>query len=273
MSLPDRRWRPLRPWRAEREWSRLLVLCAILIAQAAPAAAQSGWSSAHLENWGFYQRNENDSGQWKYEPRLYIPFRLDSGATFTQRIDVPMIYTNDSGPGNPSGGWSGGFGDMFIEEILESRDLAPNFRLKASVRFVFPTGKQSPFGASQYQWAPAGGFVYALPDLWRGVTLQPYVRYFSGFSPTHDNVKEKRTLDLYPAATFGLGGDWSLLLYPDNPITYNEQNGTWFVPLDLMLARKIDSTVEAGIGGAWKLGHPSDPSYRYIIDARLIVHF
>lgn len=45
------------------------------------------------------------------------------------------------------------------------------------------------------------------------------------------------------------------------------------MPLELTLARKIDSTFEAGIGGAWKLGHPSDPSYRYIIDARLIVHF
>lgn len=66
---------------------------------------------------------------------------------------------------------------------------------------------------------------------------------------------------------------WSLLLYPDNPITYNRQNGTWFVPLDLMLARKVDRTLEFGIGGAVKLGHPSDPSYRYVIDGRLIVYF
>jgi hypothetical protein len=256
-----------------RCFNRLVVLCAILVAGTPSAAAENVLASAYVENWGFYQRNENGSGQWKYEPRLYIPFRLDSGATFTQRIDVPMIYTNDSGPGNPGGSWSGGFGDIFIEEILESRELAPDFRLRASVRFVFPTGKQSPFGASQYQWAPAGGFVYDMPDVLRGVTLAPYVRYFSGFDPRYDDVQEKRTLDLYPAVNFQLGAGWSLLLYPDNPITYNESNGTWFVPLDVMLARKLDPKLEFGVGGAWKLGNPSDPSYRYIIDARLIVYF
>ena len=33
-----------------------------------------------------------------------------------------------------------------------------------------------------------------------------------------------------------------------------------------------DRTLEFGIGGAVKLGHPSDPSYRYVIDG-LIVYF
>jgi hypothetical protein len=57
------------------------------------------------------------------------------------------------------------------------------------------------------------------------------------------------------------------------PITYDEQKKTWFVPLDLMLARRIDRSFEFAIGGAWKLGNPSDPSYRYVIDAQLFVYF
>jgi hypothetical protein len=251
---------------AGRGW--VLILCLA----AAPAAAETGWGGALFENWVSFQKNENGSDQWKYEPRLYLPYRFADGSVFTQRVDVPMIYTNETGAGNPNGGWTGGFGDMFIEEIYESREVAPNLRWKASVRFVFPTGRQSPYGSSQYQWAPAGGIIYEMPDLWRGVTLTPYVRYFSGFA-AEDNVQEKRTLDLYPAATFGLGSGWSLLLYPDNPITYNEQKHTWFVPLSLMLARNIDRNLEFGIGGAWKLGNPGDPSYRYIIDGRLIVSF
>jgi hypothetical protein len=250
------------------------ALCAVALgAGTLPAAGQSGLGSVVFENWGFFQRNEDGSNQWKYEPRLYVLYRFVDGATFTQRIDVPLIYTNASGAGNPGGGYSGGVGDIFIEEIFESREVRENLRLKASVRFVFPTGKQSPFGSSQYQWAPGGGFVYAMPNALRGVTLEPYVRYFSGFDPQYDNVKEVRKLELYPAATFALADRWSLLLYPDNPITYNEQKGTWFVPFDFMFARKVDRTWEYGLGGAWKLGHPSDPSVRYLIDARLIVSF
>ena len=115
--------------------------------------------------------------------------------------------------------------------------------------------------------------VNAMPDTLQGVTLAPYVRYMSGFAPQYENVSETRKLELYPAVTFGLPERWSLMLYPDNPITYNEQKKTWFVPLYIMLARKIDKAFDFGLGGAWKLGKPSDPSYRYIIDARLTVHF
>lgn len=249
-------------------------LCAWALCVVAPhTSAQSGLGTVYVENWGYFQRNENGTNQWTYEPHLYVPYHFDNGATFTQRLDVPMIDTNATGPGNPGGGYSGGFGDVFIEEIFESPEIAKNLRLKASVRFVFPTGKQSPFGSSQYQWGPAAGFIYAIPDALQGVTLAPYVRYLSGFDPQYANVSEKRKLELYPAVTFALPERWSLLFYPDNPITYNEQKKTWFVPLDLMLARKVDKTLEYGLGGAWKLGNPNDPSYRYIIDARLIIYF
>ncbi len=49
---------------------------------------------------------------------------------------------------------------------------------------------------------------------------------------------------------------------PTSEFDYSEQSKTWFVPLDFMLARKIDKTLEFGIGGAWKIGNSSNPSYR-----------
>lgn len=254
-------------------WLASALGALVLVAGATPAAAQSGLGSVYVENWGYFQKNENGSNQWKYEPHLYVPYHFDNGVTFTQRVDVPMIYTNATGAGNPDGGYAFGIGDVFIEEIFKSPDVSPNLCLKGSVRFVFPTGKQTPFGSSQYQWAPMGGFIYTTPNVWYGVTLEPYVRYFSGFDPKYDNVKETRKLDLYPAAAIGLPGGWSLLLYPENPITYNVQSHTWFVPMDLMFSRKIDKTFEFSVGGAWKLGNPSGPSYRYIINAQLSVYF
>jgi hypothetical protein len=251
-----------------------LSRCALALTLIAPiAAAQNGLGTLYAENWGFFQKNENGSDQWKYEPRLYVPFHFDNGWTFTQRVDVPMIYTNTKGAGNPGGGYSGGIGDVFIEEIFETPEIAKSLSFRASVRFVFPTGKQSPFGSSQYQWAPMAGMIYRMPDALAGVTLAPYVRYFSGFDPQYANVTETRKLDLYPAATFGLGDRWSMSFYPDNPVIYNESNHTWFVPLDLMFVHRVAKQWEYGFGGAWKLGHPSDPAYRYIIDARLTYWF
>ena len=70
--------------------------------------------TVRFENWGYFQRNEDGSNEWKYWPRLYVPYSFDNGWTFTQCVDVPMIYTNAVGPGNPGGGYSGGVGDAFI---------------------------------------------------------------------------------------------------------------------------------------------------------------
>jgi hypothetical protein len=269
----DRRAR--RASNATRHYRWLLPgLCAAAFAAGAPCvAAQSGIGTVYVSNFASFQKNEDGSRQWTYEPRLYIPYRFDNGWTFTQRVDLPLIYTNESGAGNAGGGWSGGIGDLLIQESFTSPEIAKNLRVIANLRFLFPTGKQAPFGSSQYQWAPGAGLIYEMPDTWYGVTLTPSARYFSGFDPQHANVSLTRELDLYPGATFALSERWSLLLYPENPITYDEHSKTWFVPLDFMLTRKVDKTLEFGVGGAWKLGNPSNPSYHYIIDARLIVSF
>ncbi len=245
----------------------------VLACVAAPSLAENERSDARFESWGIFQKDTNETDQWTYQARLYIPFRLDDGWTFTQRIQLPMTYTNESGPGNPAGTYSGGVGNAFVEEIFETGDVAPDFRLRASVRVVFPTGKQSPYGSGQYQVAPGIGFSYAMPAALRGVTLDPYVRYSYGFDPDPDSVQTIRKWSIYPAATFKFDSQWSLLLYPDNPITYNDRKRAWFVPVDLMVMRRLGPAIEGGIGGAWRIGDSADASFRYVIDARLILAF
>lgn len=246
--------------------------CIVPLLLAALAGAAAAQTTGRVETWLDLQRNDDGSAQWKVDPRLYLPFALGSGWTFTQRIDVPLVYTDATGSANPGGGWSFGFGNALVEEIFESPEVAPALRLRTSVRVVFPTGKASPFGSSQYQWAPGAGFTLALPQLARGVTLEPYVRYFSGFGATKDDVKLVRQWDIYPAATFALGEGWSLLLWPDNPVEYNRAKRTWFVPADLMLSKSLGRW-EAGLGGAYALGTPRDPPYRWIVDARVSFAF
>jgi hypothetical protein len=253
----------------------LSALAAVALACAAlPCLAENERIGAvRFESWGIFQKDANETDQWTYQARLYIPFRLDDGWTFTQRIQLPMTYTNESGAANPNGTYSGGIGNAFIEEIFETGDVAPNFRLRGSVRVVFPTGKQAPYGSGQYQVAPGLGFGYPMPDVLRGVTLDPYVRYSYGFAPDPDSVQTIRKWTIYPAATINLDSRWSVLLYPDNPITYNERKRSWFVPIDLMFMHRFSKAVEAGVGGAWRIGDSADPSFTYLIDARLNLSF
>jgi hypothetical protein len=231
--------------------------------------AASAADGTRVENWLSLQRNENGTAQWKFEPHLYVPFAL-GGWTFTQRVDVPLVYTDARGSANPKGGWSLGLGNVLIEEIFRSPEVASGVRLRASVRFVFPTGKAAPFGQSQYQWAPGAGATIGLSP---GVTLEPFARYLQGFAASAPDVSLVREWQLYPAASITLGEGWAMELYPKNPIRYNRADGTWFVPLDLMLAYRWNARWQAGLGGAYKLGDPRDPPYRYIVDARVTVAF
>jgi hypothetical protein len=254
-----------RPAALAKRLRSLAVVLGLVHAAGAPAQAPT-----RLENWIYYQGNENGSVQWKYEPHLYMPFALGSGWSFTQRVDVPLVYTDDKGSANPKGDWGFGVGNALIEEIFESPPVADGVRLRASARFVFPTGKAAPFGQGQYQWAPGAGAIVQGP---RGITFEPYVRYFQGFAATASDVKLVREWQIYPAATFALSEGLALQLYPENPLRYNRANGTWFVPLDLMLAWRLDRRWQLGAGGAYALGNPRDAPYRFIVDARITVAF
>src|SRR5262247_588414 len=97
----------------------LAVTVALRMVAADPVSAGE-LEPVSVQNWLDFQRNTDGSIQWKDEPRLYVPWRFENGWTFTQRVDVPYIYTNATGPGNPEGGYSGGLGDVFIEEIVET---------------------------------------------------------------------------------------------------------------------------------------------------------
>jgi len=247
------------------------IFAAALAFFAAAAAPAQELGTIRFDNWVYFQENTDHTSQWQYRPRFYIPVNLPRGWLFTQRIDLPFLDTDKQGPDNTTGGWKSGLGDWFIEEGITTPEVATNTKIYGAVRFVFPTGGKAPFSASQYQWAPTLSVIHRIPD--HGITLSPLLRYFMGFSATEPNVTLVRRLDIFPQVAFAFPDDWSLVLYAgENPISYNDVNHKWFVPIDAMVIKRLNKTVELGLGAAYGIVK-DNPSYDYQVYGRLTFYF
>ena len=247
-----------------------LALGAALAGLSASASAQMG--TVRFDNWVYYQENYGDSARWQYRPRVFIPFAFGDGWTFTQRIDVPFYYTNATGPANTDGDWKFRISDILFEEILDTPDVAKNLRLRTSVRLVAPTGGQSPFGSDQWQVAPGFGANWRLPELWKGVSVIPYVRYFYGFDAGSPGVTTLRKWNFFPEVVVNLSEKWAIDFYPEQGISYNDRNNKWFVPIEAMFLNRVSKSFNYSVGGAYALVD-DDKSYRWLIQARFTFFF
>jgi hypothetical protein len=246
-----------------------LAILLWLIGFSAAASAQER-PPIRFDNWLYFQKNTDDSERWQYRPRFYIPFNLDNGGTFTQRIDLPMYYLNKVGTDNPNGDWKAGIGDWFIEETYLSPEVSRNVKWSTSLRLVFPTGGDSPFGGNQYTAAPSLGLVYSMPE--QKTTINPLLRYFYSYREAKDGAGKVRRLDIYPQASFGFGEGWTLQLWPENPIDYNYVTGKWFVDIDALLVKRLTKTTEFAFGGAYAV-KKDDPQFRYVVNGRVTFYF
>jgi hypothetical protein len=237
-------------------------------------SARGNLGRIRLDNWGYFQENVNGTYQWQYRPRLFVPWVFGSEWIATLRADVPMLYTNNTGPANRDGGYSGGIGNIFFEPILDTAPVLPNLTLRTSLRFVLKSPDGPPFGVdNQYQIAPGAGFTYRMPDVLRGVTFSPYFRWIRGFNGDEPSTELIDTLQVIPATTFRLADGWSFAFYGENPITYNGNTNQWFAPIDMLLTYRATETLEFAFGGATKIGDPSGATYDHIINGRVTLFF
>lgn len=249
---------------------RSLLVAAVMALAAPPGAiAQDARPEIRFDNWVYFQKNTNDTERWQYRPRFFVPVNLPGGWQLTQRFDFPIFYTDNPGPENPGGGWKSGIGDFFTESTFRTSTVAENLSLTAGVRLVFPTAKGQPFGPEQWQVAPSFGATFLIPE--HRITIAPLARYFFGFDAPQ-GAKGIRRLDLFPAVTFGFPDDWALQFYGENGISYNDNINKWFVPIDVMLIKRVDKNWAFAIGGAYGVVD-DDPQYDYQVYGRLTFFF
>jgi len=258
-------------------WFVALLLAVLGVAIAVPSSAQSGSAdepvpqlpsspNIRLEALFHYQENADHSGQYKLTNKIYVPLGSSGGWHFTGRVDVPLLYTNKEGNGNPNGDWKFHVGDSLTELDVAAPPVSTNLKLGGSLRLVWPTGGQPPFGSEQYQWAPSLYLSYQMPDFGYGMTVRPLARYFMSYHANTAGAGKIRRLDLYPTVTFDLPDRWFIAFYPENPIKYNEITRQWFVPFEAMLGKAISERLRLRFGGAFKLGG-NDTRYNYLLEA------
>lgn len=223
--------------------------------------------------WLFTQENDPDgSHTWKPTLRLQQPFGLPGGWEVTLRGDVPVVHTNKTGAANPDGEYKSHVGDMLLQVSVRTPPIAPHFTLGFGGRMVFPTGGKSPFGSSQYQFAPQFGLTWTIPEIAEGLTFEPLARHFHGFSPTRPRITTTRTWDLYPTVTLALPDRWSVSLWYENPLIYNTRTNAWFVPLDGFVSKHVGDSVQLGLGAAVQLVNEYR-QYKYMVYGRTSVFF
>ena len=194
-----------------------LIVALVLAAFAGgkPASAQE-LGTIRFDNWLYFQENIDDSERWQYRPRFYIPFNLPRGWTFTQRIDLPVSTPTSIGPDNPTAGGRPASATGSSRRAFTSPEVSdePEAVRRACVSCSRPAaGRRS--ARNQYQWAPAIGLVYAVPD--HKIAISPLVRYFMSYHAVRSGGSQVRRLDLFPTVTFGLPDDWSLVFLSREP--------------------------------------------------------
>jgi len=258
-------WRDLLR-RANTRGGALVQCFALSLLIAGNAAAQ-----VRYDNWIYYQRNTDDSTRWQYRMRFDVPFALDGGWTFTQRAYLPLVYYTDrTGPENPGGGWKAGTGDWFFDETFTTPELAKNTRGILGARFILPTGGGAPFGGGQYQVAPFAGMSFAFPD--SGLTITPLFRYFMSVHATEEGAGRVRKLDFFPTVAKKVAEGWTVILWNENAITYNQVSRKWFVPIEAQLVRRARKDLEFAFGAAYGAVR-DDPQFLTQVFTRVTLYF
>jgi hypothetical protein len=230
---------------------------------------------ARVDFWGYHQENDDaaDSKQQKLTIRAQQPLLLPSDWRLTLRADLPMINTDKAGPANPGGGsYAGHIGDVLTQVAIATPQVLPDLTFSTGIRLVYPTGDKSPFGSAQWKVAPQFGASYTIRGIGEGLNFSPLARYFHGFSPTRAGTTTSRSWDFYPEIGLNLADRWSILLWNENGISFNERTDKWFIPLDLQVLKGINEHFGVALGVATKIGG-DDKSYKNMVYGRTFFYF
>ena len=264
-----------------RHMRTCIAWCMAIMIIRVDASAQTAVSTSHTakpeaEVWYYFQNNTPTSDvaprQQKLTLRFYQPFFFGHGWQLTMREDIPTLYTNQTGPDNPTGAWLLHSDDMFGQAAIKTPEIAPGLTADFGLRVVFPTGDLKPFGTGRYQIAPHFGLVWDLPGWASAISIAPLARYFQSLGDGVKRSDATSKVEIHPILAARLSEDWMITLWREHPLILNTLTNQWFIPLDVMVHWQALPNLSIGLGGAVSLV-ANYPQYSNMIYTRFALSF
>ena len=173
--------------------------------------------------------------------------------TLALRGDLPLVERNPITPGNPTGEFVGGLGDIDLQAAL-IKTVNARWATGAAIRIIAPTGATD-LTSGKWQALPIVGARYMLPELSEGSFFTGLARYDVSFAgdPSKRNISN---LQIAPTLNIMLPDHWFVTFYPDPDIRINYgdpitgQTGRLFLPMDFLVGRDLTkaTTISLEIG-------------------------
>ena len=240
---------------------RSLALGLTLAALASPALAAQANDHGWLETWAYRTADTPNSFSNMVQVRYYQPFAIPHASDGWQgmmRLDTSIV--SNSGPTFP-GASAGQFnpGNTRLTLWANTPEIAANTRAAAGFRISAPTGDKNPnYSAGQWLAGPQAGLTWAPQGYGVFTDFSPLARYMMGFSAVSTQVTTlKHSLEFYPSIGLRFSERLTARLWDENPVEFNSNNGTWFLPVDAYLTYELTKHWAASLGGAKRLTNTS----------------
>ena len=204
---------------------------------------------ARVENIYRYQRVSSDLEASSFIHRLYVPYRLESGWTFSGLYEIPLTYTDIPSRDNPNGDYEFGLGDISTR-LLFIRPTESRWTFAGGAQFIWPTASQDQMGLGKYVAGPTVGVSYH-PESWKsgGYVGALVSELFDFEGKSHREDVHQLLLQPFLSYNFELEDSfWFTTFSPELRVDW-EQNNHLFLPFKMTVGRVVydDMVITSGL--------------------------
>ena len=138
---------------------------------------------------------------------------------FGARLDLPVIYSEETSRDNPDGEWRAGAGDVLLQGVL-IREFDQNNAFGFGSQLIVPTATEDQMGKGKVQLSPTIAWKTSMNSVCKGSLFIPLLRYAFdiGGSDSRSHISE---LQVNPIFQFPMHDGWSVRFLSSHDLKYD----------------------------------------------------